>query len=92
MLQTCAPLSLFVRARNRWFVEVVGLSDWSGYVSPCVSPLEVRAPRAPLVPASEVERETFERAELAPVSPTADEIRPGMRCVDGQWFYSARWL
>lgn len=20
------------------------------------------------------------------------DVRPGMRCVDGQWFYSARWL
>ncbi len=23
---------------------------------------------------------------------TADAVTPGMRCVDGQWFYSARWL
>lgn len=47
-----------------------------------------------------VEPELVEESEQ-PVEPllspvvvgiTRDEIQPGMRCVDGVWLYSARWL
>lgn len=67
-------------------------AEWNGDREAAIRAEVGRLEDEGLPPVPALRRPALQVARAAGAELSAEEIRPGMRQIDGRWFYSAAWL